>query len=182
MTTDNKDHLEDFIKENREAFDMEEPSNKVWNKVDASLNKSRNYTSWMWKAASLVFFLTSAYLFVENSDLTLKNEQMAQTQIDEEFAATEEFYIELISEKRDQIFNYINSDLEVEGMYEVDVQQLDAMYQVLKEQYAKNPSKELQEAMVLNLLVRIDVLNQQLSEIEGAKKKKKEEKKEDVGV
>ena len=48
------------------------------------------------------------------------------------------------------------------------------MYQVLKTQYLANPTKELQEAMTLNLIVRIDLLNQQLSEIEGVIKEKEE--------
>lgn len=170
----NKDRLEKFVETNRQNFDSEQPSNKVWNGIAhyLELSKSSNNTHWMWKAASIVFFITSCYLLVGNLNNDSKTEKVAVTTIDDEFKATEDYYVSLISEKRDQIYDFSNKEIEVEGLYEVDVEQLDAMYEVLKTQYLENPSKKLQEAMTLNLIVRINLLNQQLSEIEGVKKEK----------
>lgn len=47
-----------------------------------------------------------------------------------------------------------------------DFQQLEAMYLVLKEEMKVRPSQKVKDALVLNLLVRIDLLNQQLHRLE----------------
>lgn len=182
MKPESKDHLKEFIKSNRGAFDSEEPSNKVWKGIAHSLElpKKSYATHWVWKAAAIFFFLTSGYLYVQNLGNEVDTNKIAEVTNDEEFVAIEEYYVSLISEKTDQVFDYTNKNIEVEGMYEVDIEQLDAMYQVLKTQYEENPVKKLQEAMTLNLLVRIDILNQQLSEIEGFKKEK--EQMQELGV
>lgn len=176
MKPEDKDHLKEFIKSNREAFDSELPSKKVWKGIANSMELSEKSfsTHWLWKAAAIFFFLTSGYLYVQNLEKEVDTNKIAEVTNDEDFVATEKYYVSLISEKRNQVFDYKNKDIEVEGMYEVDIEQLDAMYQVLKAQYEENPAIKLQEAMTLNLLVRIDILNQQLSEIEGAKKQKEQ--------
>ncbi|HEX5171206.1 MAG TPA: hypothetical protein VFW11_18645, partial [Cyclobacteriaceae bacterium] len=48
-----------------------------------------------------------------------------------------------------------------------DFRQLEAMYLVLKEEMKIRPSKKVKDALVLNLLVRIDLLNQQLHKLES---------------
>ncbi|MDX1628888.1 MAG: hypothetical protein R3345_09335, partial [Fulvivirga sp.] len=53
--------------------------------------------------------------------------------------------------------------------YELDLQKLDAMYEVLKEEFDKNPSKAVVDALILNLLVRIDILNKQLELLDHEK-------------
>jgi hypothetical protein len=52
-----------------------------------------------------------------------------------------------------------------------DFQQLEAMYMVLKEEMKTTPSQKVKDALVLNLLVRIDLLNQQLHKLEKEFKK-----------
>ena len=42
------------------------------------------------------------------------------------------------------------------------------MYLVLKDEMEKRPSKDVKDALVLNLLVRIDLLNQQLNKLDQA--------------
>ena len=56
--------------------------------------------------------------------------------------------------------------IEFDQAYIVDLQRLDAMYEVLKQELKKNPSKELKDALTLNLLIRIDLLNNQLQAVE----------------
>ena len=43
-----------------------------------------------------------------------------------------------------------------------DFKQLEAMYMILKEEMKSRPSEKVKDALVLNLLVRINLLNQQL--------------------
>jgi hypothetical protein len=46
------------------------------------------------------------------------------------------------------------------------------MYQVLKLEMEKRPSADVKDALVLNLLVRIDLLNQQLNKLDKQPEKK----------
>jgi hypothetical protein len=57
---------------------------------------------------------------------------------------------------------------QTEGLngFTMDFKQLEAMYSVLKEEMKVRPSQKVKDALILNLLVRIDLLNQQLHKIE----------------
>ena len=56
-----------------------------------------------------------------------------------------------------------------------DFQQLEAMYMILKEEMKSRPSQKVKDALVLNLLVRINLLNQQLFKLDQEYGKKDEE-------
>ena len=86
-----------------------------------------------------------------------------------EFDQVEDFYVLQISEKQTQIEAFEKKHKDVDVAYEVDLQQLDAMYEVLKEEMRKNSSKEVKDALTLNLLVRINLLNEQLKILEDSK-------------
>ena len=81
-----------------------------------------------------------------------------------EFTDVETFYIQQISEKTELIDEFQRQ----EGLngFTRDFQQLEAMYLVLKEEMKSRPSQKVKDALVLNLLVRIDLLNQQLHKLE----------------
>ena len=53
-----------------------------------------------------------------------------------------------------------------------DIQKLEAMYSVLSDEMKRLPSEKVKDAMVLNMLVRIDLLNQQIQKLEESKRKK----------
>jgi hypothetical protein len=167
-----KDQLEDFVNKNRSAFDDKEPSGKVWDQIETSL-PARKVSLWnsvvIWRAAAVVFMALSIYLLIpENTrpvnDVALK-----------EFNDVEAFYVEQISEKVQLIDEFQRN----EGLngFTHDFKQLEAMYMVLKEEMKNQPSQKVKDALVLNLLVRIDLLNQQLHSLE--KGYKSEQKKDD---
>ena len=158
--------LENFVRQNRDAFDDKEPSEKVWWRVEETLPVRNKVSLWnsvvIWRAAAVIFMVMSGYLLIpkiktnviqSTNDVTLKD-----------FNDVETFYVEQISEKVELI-----DDLQKhEGMegFTHDFKQLEAMYAVLKEEMKIHPSKKVKEALILNLLVRIDLLNQQLHTLE----------------
>ena len=74
----------------------------------------------------------------------------------------EDFYFQEISQKRALI-----QDLSETGVSaEAELQKLDAMYLVLKEQFREKPTEEVVEALTLNLIVRLDLLNQVVADLE----------------
>ena len=158
------DQLDDFIRKNRSQFDDREPSDKIWTGVASSLglNKKRvtlwHYTP-LWRAASIILLMVTGYLLIPKHTPHRENAAMG------DFKDVEAFYTKEISEKEDLIDAFKRN----EGLngFTKDFEQLEAMYMVLKEEMKTHPSEKVKDALVLNLLVRIDLLNQQLHKLEA---------------
>lgn len=167
-----KKTIEDFIRERREAFDHREPSDRVWTKIERATSPTRSLWSSLvvWRAAAVIFMALSAYLLVPKSDFAPQSRAAMN-----EFRDAEAFYIRQISEKVELIDAFQSR----EGLngFTRDFQQLEAMYLVLKEEMRNRPSQQVKDALVLNLLVRIDLLNQHLDRLESEFPKQTEEDK-----
>jgi hypothetical protein len=157
-----KDHLEDFIRNNRGAFDDKEPSENAWPEIESSLQLKKQ-SPWnsiaLWRAAAVIFMALSVYLLIAKVQPSGKNDLALK-----EFSDVEKFYIRQISEKVELIDEYERR--EELSDFTNDFKQLEAMYQVLKEEMKNHPTPKVKDALVLNLLVRIDLLNQQLHKLE----------------
>lgn len=163
------DQLDDFIKQNRSAFDDKEPPEKVWKKIQQSLPGNTAgpwYNSLtLWRAAAVLFMALSFYLLIPKSVPQGDASRVAVN----EFNDVEAFYTAQISQKVALIEEVSGSSSTDE--FTQDFQQLEAMYNVLKEEWKTRPSKKVKDALVLNLLVRINLLNQQLHRLEEDLKK-----------
>ena len=164
-----KDELEDFISKNRDAFDDRELPRNTWKGIKANL-AFQTPSLWnsvvIWRAAAILFMVTTGYFLASNT-LNRRSDvahQKASAVTLTEFRDVEQFYTEQISEKVKLIANFKRAD----GLngFTHDFHQLEAMYNVLNEQMKSNPSDKVKDALVLNLLVRIDLLNQQLHKLE----------------
>lgn len=67
------DHLEDFIRRNRDEFDDREPSGKVWTGIAGGLGLDKKRVSlWnsapLWRAAAIVFMALTVYLLVPKKE------------------------------------------------------------------------------------------------------------------
>jgi len=175
-----KDELEDFIKRNRNAFDDREAPRGAWAQIKAGLS-FQSPSLWnsvgIWRAAAILFMLTTGYFLVSTTASKRGDAKQQQASVVSlnEFRDVEEFYVQQISEKVKLIDDFKRAD----GLngFTHDFLQLEAMYNVLKEQMKSNPSDKVKDALVLNLLVRIDLLNQQLHNLEREYKTDKKESK-----
>lgn len=156
--------LEDFVKKYRDEFDDKEPPLHVWSEVDKNLPRIKSDSIWnsvgIWRAAAVFFMVTSVFLWLPREKFSSQN----SSETLQEFKDVEKFYNQQISNKVRLITQYD----EAEGLngYTQDFHQLEAMYMVLKEEMRIRPSEKVRDALVLNLLVRIDLLNQQLQKLE----------------
>lgn len=168
-----KNSLEDFVKQNRDQFDSRTPSEKVWSNIMASVNRQGGW--WqsvaVWRAAAVIFMALSGYLIFQRGVTSLKSAEVAS--IHREFSDVEMFYKGQIAEKVALIEDFENGY--EDDHFTQDLQKLDAMYQVLREELKAKPSQQVKDALVLNMLVRIDLLNQQIQKLEDAKKPKEGE-------
>jgi len=165
-----KDSLKDFINQHRDAFDDKQPDDKLWTGIEKQLPVKRaslwsNVT--IWRAAAAIFFGLSVYLMIVRNPVQSTIRERARLQV--EFKDLEEFYNGQIADKIELISDI--KEFDDEDTFTQDLEKLDAMYQVLREQMKAHPSEKIKDALILNMLVRIDLLNQQIKKLEDSNKK-----------
>ena len=159
--------LEKFITENRSILDAHEPSEAVWKRIERKLFGTSLWNEVnVWRAAAL-FLLGLSVLLYFNKETSIS--PIANTSGSQEFSDVEKYYTAQISEK--------SALISMEGLFAddnvtQDLQKLEAMYSVLADEMKRQPSEKVKDAMVLNMLVRIDLLNQQIQKLEESKRKK----------
>ena len=164
-----KNTFEKFFHEHRDEFDDKTPSENVWKQISYALFRWKNNSLWnsvsIWRAAAVVLMGVSVYLFF-NQQLPIKEIKPLANQ---DFKDIESFYTAQISEK---VALISNEGLFADDSFTQDIQKLEAMYAVISEEMKKHPSEKVKDALVLNMLVRIDLLNQQIQKLEESKEKK----------
>ena len=161
------DSLGKFIAENRDAFDAQNPPDNAWKKIETALPDSSRQIFWssvtVWRTAALVFFGLSAYLLITKNYSRPNKQEIAEIQ---GFNDLEVYYSSQISEKMDMVHRYQSTTGLTEDEITQNLKKLEAMYLVLKDEMRRRPSQDVRDALVLNLLVRIDLINQQLHKLD----------------
>ena len=156
-------NLEKFIKSNREQFDTKEPREKLWTQIDTELNGGKADYGWLWKAAVVVLLAVCGYLVWERSaHQTIDTAVASELQLDTEFIETELYYTQLISQKTLVLEEYDIEDQEVKEAFKNDLLSLDSSYQELKQEFVDTNNEAVLDALISNLEVRMELLNQQL--------------------
>ncbi len=160
-----RDALNKMVDGHREQWDDKQPNSRIWERISFAFFGSKQSTPWnsvaLWRAAAILLFGFSAYLLYSQQTGQPKP-QLAQ----QEFMDVESFYASQISEKVKWISN---EGRFVDDSFTQDLQKLEAMYTVLSDELKKQPSEKVKDALVLNMLVRIDLLNQQIQKLEESK-------------
>ena len=180
--------LEEFIKQNRNAFDDEVPSNKIWDAVEASIDHKKkakliNISSQIkWSIAAAVILLVGIGVFFKMQQKTpavetaVKIDTFSSKEIATlapEAAPEMNEFAKLIALKQDELKKLSKEQPELYLKFTKDITQLDSTYIILKKQLSIAPNKELLiEAMIQNLQLQLQVLNQQLHIINQIKKSK----------
>lgn len=192
---DNNKNLERFVRDNREAFDQMEPSPALWDKIGASLgdqarpNKTRvvRMSRVRWAvAATLLLALagTLGYMFFNQQSEEVRRAQFAGReqpvvedplvqQIDPQYAKLVSQFTEVIESKQSELRKIEKDDPALYQKFSGDIHKLDSAYHVLRGTLNANPNTEqLLQAMISNLQLQIDLLNQQLTVIKKIKEPK----------
>ncbi len=152
------DELEKYIRDNRAAFDDEQPADKLWDRIDVALDRTKpapspfNY----WKVAAMVLLLAcSALVYMQWSD------NQSAIALDPEILKAEAYYQQAIEEKMQVIQTYRQNDEALAVMN--DLEELDSLYTALKAKIPESGNRELVvSAMIQNLQLRVNILNQQI--------------------
>ena len=111
-----------------------------------------------------------SFLIWERSQYQSKDSAVAsEFHLDPEFLETELYYTQLISEQRVVVEQFDLNDPELKESFRRDLATLDTMYQELKLEYVETSNEAVLEAMIGNLQLRMELLNQQVLILEQIK-------------
>ena len=177
------DKLEQFIKSHRADMDDKDPRPDLWidiaNEI-SSESKQRSLTNsfvW-WRAAAILLLFITSLMVIEKFISEPEKKEMAMNQ---QLMEAESFYIDLISQKKGEVIT-LSEEMELGSDFIQEVNMLDSMYTVLKKDLKNGNEDNLVDAMILNLQLRIEVLNEQLSIIQSIQNRKKENIAEDETI
>jgi len=181
-----KNRLEEFVNRNREGFDTEEPQPEVWKTIEkkALQNKAKlfNLITLRQLAASLLILANAVTLFILLERKNGGTPATVTTPTEQVSKSNEPVY----EKELDQISSIIlikQAKLKEIGktnpvLYKTFIGalgQLDNSYRQLEKELSSNPNKEaLLEAMIQNLSLQQELLNQQLSIYQKIKQSKNE--------
>lgn len=190
------DKLKQFIRDNRAAFDSEEPAPGLFPKIERQIlgpQKKAGWTPWRWAAVITGLVLLSATFFF----LPGRNKNGKETPVviqpnsnikedisfigDATYAKQIYHFKELIGLKQAELEQLKAEYPDLYNQFVTDINELDSSYQSLKINLAENPNREmLLEAMIQNLQLQSELLNRQLMIIKEIKQKNKSHEKSTV--
>ena len=173
------DKLEKFIHENRLKFDSEEPTDKLWDKIEDHVHPNLNLVRGKkainyWRVAAIILLLVSAALVVDKIVFN-KPVESGEYFITSEFQEAESFYLNLVSERKSIIEEKLKNDPEAKMEFLEEVEALDQKYDLLKGEIKYGNQEEILDALILNLQMRIEILNRQIDIIEKFKHRENED-------
>jgi hypothetical protein len=180
------DRLENFIRENKKEFDQFDPPASLWDKIDKQLDENRiSSPGKREKVVRLSFLLKMAATIVVALGIGLwtyqyqKKEVMDLSNIDPQLAKQQIHYASLIEVKRSELKRIEKEEPQLYNEFSSEIRKMDLSYQKLKSDLPASPNQEeTVRAMIQNLQVQIELLNQQLNVIQQINKVKKEQKHE----
>jgi hypothetical protein len=180
--------LEDFISNNKEEFDDLEPRADIWNNISKELDawdeeqilpKKREP-----KTFSLGFVLRVAAMIVVVMGIGFgvyiqsqkSSEEVDLAAINPTYAKQQMQYASLIATKRTELKAIAKFDPELYKEFSAEITKMQATYKKLNTDLATSPNQErVLRAMIRNLQIQTEVLNQQLSVIEQFNQSKKDQ-------
>lgn len=181
-----KDKLQRFVRDNREAFETQEPTDELWNRINAQLEqqnppqKTKPHPKWRafwgdvnWRiAASIALVISIGWAVYRLNQNYVLGEAPEVVMTSPAYARQVGQYTQLIDDKRAELVKLTENNPELAKEFVTELQQLETSYQNLKADLPKNPNQEtVIKAMIQNLQWQIDLLNQQLDIIQRIKNK-----------
>jgi len=178
--------FEDFINNNRDEFDEVEPSADLWGRIEQGLSLGENQPKKLAaRTFSLGFVLQVAasviLLMGIGFGIYLKNEKRAKNvdlaAINPVYAKQQVHYTSLIETKLNELKSASKADPQLYKEFSDEIAKMDSTYKRLSSDLATSPNQErVLRAMIRNLEVQTEVLNQQLSVIGQYNQIKKQQK------
>ena len=194
--------LEQFIRDNRDQFDTDEPGEQIWKKLEEQLtdknqvnqkqlSKHRKvilFTILRWSAAASILILAGIGIYsllnnrpvrepvwysIHHHPIHRSLNDPILKEINPGYAREVYQFTKLIELKQNELKEIEKENPNLYKKFVADINKLDSSYLALKKELPENPNREqLLEAMIENLRLQTEILNQQLSIINQIKASK----------
>ncbi len=174
--------LEEFVKANREEFNDIVPSPDLWSRIERELplqfeQQKKNEKSFslgfvLRVAASVIVVMGISFAIYLRSN---SKKEVNYASINPVYAQQQIHYTTLIANKRTELRNISQDDPELYKEFSAETAKMDSVYKKLRSDLVTSPNPELVlRAMIRNLEIQTEVLNQQLNVIEQYNQMKKQ--------
>jgi hypothetical protein len=176
-----EDSLEQFVRDNTEGFNSLEPPTMAWEVIEKELLPTKKlpaskFLSIAWKAAAAVLIFASAWLLNDymdqkkaTADFTSASSAEASPALSE-LSEAEAYYTTQISSKQTELLAYTRQHPEIIEDLKKEFNEMDKNNESLKKDLAEsNADEKVIEAIVLSYRVKLEILDQMLSEMRKAK-------------
>jgi hypothetical protein len=188
----NPDKLEKYILDHRDQFDDQEPDPAIWDRVEtrkAPLIRI-NWKDVAWKAAAVAAIFVASYFFHDYmASRNQSPEKLFGKKLEDaspmvrELIEAEAYYSSMISQKQDEIFQLTASNPEIRHEIDMEMVDLDRVYSELKEDLKDNAhNEEVIEAMIQNYRLKLDILEEMLSQLKQSDESQNEQDNENEAV
>lgn len=183
------DRLENFIRKNKKDFNDFEPPADLWERIEQKLNevqpeapkqpKKIRVSTVVRAAAIFLMFLTAGIVIWRNQQLSAPD----LNDIDPQLAKQQIQYTSLIEEKQSELKRIQKENPQLYNEFSAEIKVIEENYQKLKKDLPESPNREeTVKAMIRNLQIQIEVLNQQLKVIQQVDQFKKENQHETQSI
>lgn len=182
--------LEDFISQNREQFDDLEPRADIWANIakeldtfdeqHAQLPKKKEpktfSLSFVLKVAASVIVVMGLGFAVYLKTLKTNNNGVDLADINPSYAKQQVHLVSVIETQKNELKQIARFDPQLYQEFNGEITRMQSIYKKLNAELATSPNQErVLRAMIRNLQIQTEVLNQQLSVIQQFNDSKNEQ-------
>ena len=170
-----KDKLDEFMDENRDMFDIQEPSPEIWQRLNTEIrrdisppvsprkNKVLTYSA---RAAAVAAIFGASYMFHRYIDKPSEKQTVAIVKPDStvlqqayEFQEAESFYVVQVSNKMKELEQFAKDYPDVMTELKTEMKHLDEEYKKLQGDLGEGISnQEIVDAMIQNYRLKLEIL------------------------
>ena len=184
-----EERLESFIRENKRDFDQFEPPAGLWGRIEKELDATKQLQakkprvvklSFLFKIAASLTVIVAAGLFLWQYQSTQVTDLAT---IDPVLAKQQLHYASVIEIKRSELKRIEKEEPQLYQEFSSEIRKMDESYQRLKNDLPSSPNQEeTVKAMIRNLQIQAEVLNQQLNVIKQINDSKKQQNDETQSI
>lgn len=173
-----RDKLEQFILDNRNAFDDQVPSKGNWDKIAANIKTKRNinWTARLVRVAAAAVIFVSAYIFIDYNFNTGTGSQdvagLSEKEIYEKIpvlAEAKAYYSSQISLMENEVYRIAGDNSHIRDEINMEFDELDQVFEELKSDLKDNAAnEEVIEAMIQNYRIKLQILEEILNQLKNA--------------
>jgi len=176
-----EDNLEQFVRVNAEGFNSLEPPKMAWDAIEkelpvAKVHVVRKIWPYAWKSAAAVLIFASAWLLNDYTQYkkwskdAASSSAVASSPVLSELSDAEAYYTSQISSKQAELSQYARQHPEIIEDLKKEFTEMDKSKAELKKDLAEsNADEKVIEAIILSYRVKLEILDQMLTELRKSK-------------